>query len=299
MTKIAQMLPAVTFVCLWSTGFIGGRLGTPHADPLTFLLIRFAIAGVLLAALAALMGGAWPRGKAALHLAVSGLLVHGGYLGGVFVALSLGVSAGLVALIAGLQPLLTGAMSGWLLGVPVRPVQWAGLALGLVGVVLVLWEKLAAQAGVPPLGVALAVFALLAITFGTLYQKRFVVAGDLRSGTAWQYLVCTCAYGALVPWLEPMRVTWTPEFMFALAWLVLVLSVGAILLFFTLIQRGSAAGVASLMYLVPPLTALVAWGLFGEQLGPLALLGMATTAVAVALVNRPSKPAPVPLVREA
>ena len=299
MTQFAHFLPAVTFVCLWSTGFIGGRLGTPHADPLTFLLIRFAIASLLLAGLAALAGVKWPRGKAALHLAVSGLLVHGAYLGGVFVALSLGVSAGLVALIVGLQPLLTGAASGWLLGVAVRPLQWAGLALGLVGVLLVLWEKLAAQAGVPPLGVALAVFALLAITFGTLYQKRFVVPSDLRSATAWQYLVCTLVYGAIVPWLEPMRVDWTPEFIFALAWLVLVLSVGAILLFFTLIQRGSAAGVASLMYLVPPLTALVAWGLFGEHLGPLALLGMAVTAAAVALVNRPAKVPPVSVAREA
>ncbi|KJV10894.1 hypothetical protein VZ95_01935 [Elstera litoralis] len=299
MSQISQFLPAVTFVCLWSTGFIGGRLGTPHADPLTFLLIRFAIASLLLAALAALVGVKWPRGRAALHLAVSGLLVHGAYLGGVFIALSLGVSAGLVALIAGVQPLLTGAMSGWLLGVPVRPLQWAGLGLGLLGVLLVVWEKLVAQTGVPLLGVVLAVFALFAITFGTLYQKRFVVPGDLRSATAWQYLVCTLVYGAIVPWLEPMRVDWTPEFMFALAWLVLVLSVGAILLFFTLIRRGSAAGVASLMYLVPSLTALMAWGLFGEQLGPLALLGMAITAAAVALVNRPAKAAPVSAAREA
>ncbi|MFY8106256.1 MAG: DMT family transporter [Elstera sp.] len=299
MTNWTQLLPAITFVCLWSTGFIGGRLGTPHADPLTFLLIRFAIASVLLAGLAMLAGVAWPRGKAALHLAVSGLLVHGAYLGGVFVALAMGVSAGLVALIAGMQPLLTGAASGWLLGVPVRPLQWAGLALGLIGVVLVLWEKLAAQTGVPLVGVALAIFALLAITAGTLYQKRFVAPGDLRSATAWQYFVCTLVYGALVPWLEPMRVAWTPEFIFALAWLVLVLSVGAIMLFFTLIRRGSAAGVASLMYLVPSLTALMAWGLFGEQLGPLALLGMAITAAAVALVNRPAKTSAVSSIREA
>ncbi len=297
MDRLTAILPAVTFVCLWSTGFIGGRLGTPYADPLTFLWIRFAIAAGLLAALALLAGSAWPRGRAALHLAVSGLLVHGVYLGGIFVALSLGVSAGLTALVAGLQPLLTGAMSGWLLGVPVRPLQWAGLVLGLVGVVLVLWEKLAAQTGVPLLGLGLAFVALLAITFGTLYQKRFVSPGDLRSGTAWQYAVCTLAYGLVVPWLEPMRVHWTGEFIFALTWLVLVLSVGAIMLFFTLIRRGSAAGVASLMYLVPPLTALVAWGLFDERLGPLALLGMAVTAAAVALVNRPA-PAALPAARQ-
>jgi drug/metabolite transporter (DMT)-like permease len=294
-----QLLPPITFVCLWSTGFIGGRLGMPHADPLTFLLIRFAIASALLTGLAMLSDVAWPRGKAALHLAISGLLVHGVYLGGVFVALSMGVSAGLVALIAGMQPLLTGAASGWLLGVPVRPLQWAGLALGLAGVVLVLWEKLAAQTGVPLAGVGLAVVALLAITAGTLYQKRFVVPNDLRSATAWQYLVCTLVYGATVPWLEPMRVAWTPEFLFALAWLVLVLSVGAIMLFFTLIRRGSAAGVASLMYLVPSLTALMAWGLFGEHLGLLALLGMAITATAVALVNRPPKTVAIPSQREA
>lgn len=299
MNGLTQLLPAVTFVCLWSTGFIGGRLGTPHADPLTFLWIRFAIAAVLLAGLALAARSSWPRGKAALHLAVSGLLVHGVYLGGIFIAISLGVSAGLVALIAGLQPLLTGAMSGWLLGVPVRPLQWAGLALGLVGVILVLWEKLASQTGLPPLGIALAFLGLLAITFGTIYQKRYVAPGDLRSAAAWQYAVCTVAYALVVPWLEPMHVEWTGEFIFALAWLVLVLSVGAILLFFTLIQRGSAAGVASLMYLVPPLTALVAWGLFGEHLGPLALLGMAVTAAAVALVNRPARPAPLSAPREA
>lgn len=280
------------FVLLWSTGFLGAKLGVPHADPMSFLALRFALVTLLLSGLALLLRAPWPRGAAAWgHIAVVGLLVHAIYLGGVFVAIDRGVPAGLSALIVGLQPILTAVAAGPWLSERVSGRQWLGLALGLVGVVLVLAEKLAPAGGLSFQGfgwggIALCLLGLAAITAGTLYQKRFCTGMDLTTGTAVQYIAATLAC-ALTAWLvEPMRIDWTGEFVFALLWLVFVLSIGAISLLMLLIKRGEAARTASLFYLVPPVTALFAWLLFDERLGPLALAGMAVVAVGVALVMR-------------
>jgi drug/metabolite transporter (DMT)-like permease len=278
-------VPAL-FVVLWSTGFLGARLGLPHAGPLTFLALRYGLAAGLLALVALVTRAPWPRRPAEMgHFAVAGLLVHGVYLGGVFVGISHGVEAGVSALIVGLQPLLTAALAGVFLGERVTPRQWAGLGLGLLGVALVLARKLGHGAG-DALGSVACVAALLGITAGTLYQKRHCAGMDLRTGGAIQFTAAGLVTAALVLLFEDAHVDWSGEFVFALIWLVLVLSLGAVSLLYVLIRRGAAAQVASLFFLVPPCTALIAWPLFGETLGPVAMIGMVLTATGVALASR-------------
>ncbi|GIL41491.1 DMT family transporter [Roseiterribacter gracilis] len=284
--RSASFLLPVSFVALWSTGFIGAKLGLPSAGAFTFLTIRFAAVALLLALVSVVTRAPWPKTRREIgHMAVAGLLVHAIYLGGVFAAIGVGVEAGVAALICGLQPVLVAFAAGPLFGERLRPVQWIGLTLGLVGVVLVVAQKLALGLGTPA-GVALVIFALLGITIGTLYQKRFCAGMDLRSGAVVQFAAATLALAPFATVLEGWRVEFTPAFIFALVWLVLVLSVGAITLLYVLIRRGAAAEVASLFFLVPPTTALMAWLLFGETLEPVSALGMATVVVGVALVNR-------------
>ncbi|MEW5728026.1 MAG: DMT family transporter [Pseudomonadota bacterium] len=279
------------FVVLWSTGFIGAKFGLPYAEPFTFLALRFTLVIALLAAVAAATRAPWPRDQRLLgHLAVSGVLVHGVYLGGVFAAIDRGLPSGLTALIVGLQPVLTAMAAGRWLGESVSLRQWLGLALGLGGVALVLSTRLTVVAGAPLNwgGVAFAVAALLGITAGTLWQKRHCTGMDLRTGAVVQYLAALMPMLAAALAFETMDIRWTGDFVFALAWLVLVLSVGAISLLMTLIRLGEAARTASFFYLVPPVTAVMAWALFDEALSPLALAGMAVAALGVALVVRRS-----------
>ncbi len=273
------------FVVLWSSAFVTAKLAVIDAEPLTFLGVRFVLAAALMALLAAAVSASWPTTARAIgHAAVVGLLIHATYLGGVFVAISHGLPSGMAALIVSLQPLLTGALSGLLLDEAVTPRQWLGLGLGIVGTGLVLEQNLGV--GGDAWSVASAFLALIAITLGTIYQKRFGGGMDLRTGTAVQYVASAVVLLALAAGTETMRVDWTPMLILVMAWMTLAISLGAITLYFVLIRRGAAARVASLMYLVPPLTALIAWPLFGETLGPLALVGMALAAVGVALANR-------------
>lgn len=285
---LARLTP-VLFVALWSTGFIGAKFGLPYAEPLTFLAIRYAFVLVLMGALVWMTGAPWPRsGRAWLHIAVSGLLVHAVYLGGVFIAISHGLPAGVAALVVGLQPVLTALGAGLFLQERVRPAQWAGLLIGFVGVGLVVAHKVAAGVSGAALMAMLlpAVAALLGITAGTLYQKRFCASFDLRTGSVIQFLPCLVVTALLASQFETMQVQWTGSFVFAMAWLVLVLSLGAVSLLNVLIRSGTAVNVASLFYLVPPATALTAWALFGETLTGLALVGMGLTAFGVWLARR-------------
>lgn len=280
-----RLMPGL-FVLLWSTGFIGAKYGLPYVEPLTFLLIRLGLVAVVLALVALASRAPWPQDWAtAGRIALAGLLVHGVYLSGVFLAIAHGLPAGVTALIVGIQPLLTAALSGPLLGERVSGRQWVGLLLGLAGVGLVVREKLSVDAE-HLIGIGYAMAALVGITLGTLYQKRHGGGMDLRSGTAIQYAATAVVLAVVAPLTETMQVQWTGEFVFALLWLCFVLSVGAIFLLFALIRRGAAAKVASLFYLTPPVTALVAWMLFGEKLGVAALAGMAVAVCGVALVNR-------------
>jgi drug/metabolite transporter (DMT)-like permease len=277
-------MPAV-FVLLWSTGFIGAKLGLPDAEPMTFLAIRFVVVLVLLGAVAVASRAPWPRTAGEIgHIAVSGLLLQGVHLGSVFAAIHHGVGAGVAAVIVGVQPVLVAVAAGWVLRERVRPLQWLGFALGLAGVVLVVRDKLGAGLGAP-LGYGFSVLALFSLAAGTLYQKRFCAHADLRTGNFIQFVAALVAVLPLALLFETMQVRWTPSFVFALAWLSVVLSVGAISLLFLLIRRGAAAKVASLFYLVPPCAAVMAYFLFGETLNAAMLAGMACAAAGVALVN--------------
>lgn len=275
------------FVVLWASGFVVTKLGVAFAEPFTFLLYRFLIVAVLLGVIAAAMRAPWPRTWAMVgHIAVVGVLLQATYLGGVYAAIASGIPAGISALIIGVQPIITGVIVGPFLGERVSARQWLGLVLGFLGIGLVLWQKLAldlAHLG----GIAWNVAGLFGITAATLYQKKYCAMMDWRSGGVIQYaaaaavsLVLTFATG------ETGRMEWSAGLLIAYAWLVFVLSLGAVSLFGWLIRRGEASRVASLLYLVPPTAALGGWLLFGETLGPLALAGMAVTVVGVALVAR-------------
>lgn len=285
LTPAAFTVPAL-FVVLWSTGFIGARLGLPHAEPLTFLTLRYLAVLALMLPLALVLRAPWPASITEVrHIAIAGLLMQGSYLGGVFCAVHAGMSAGVVALIVGMQPLLTAAAAGRLLGERVTPLQWGGLALGLTGVALVVWQKMSLH-GLSTGSLLLALGALAGITLGTLYQKRFCPSFDLRTGSVIQFAAALTVTLPLAFSIETMQVQWTGEFLFALGWLVLVLSVGATTMLFRLIQRGAATRVTSLFYLTPAVTAVMAWLMFAETLGVTAVLGMAIAVAGVALANR-------------
>lgn len=276
------------FVFLWSTGFIGAKYGLPYAEPLSFLLTRYGSVIALMTVIALVTRAPWPGAPVQwLHIGVSGVLVHAVYLGGVFVAISHGLPAGVTALVVGMQPLLTALGSGWLLDEKVSARQWGGLGLGFVGVLLVVSGKLGDGALGPMLIPALV--ALLGITAGTLYQKRFCASFDLRSGSVIQFVPSALVTAVAVFLFEDYRIEWTGQFAFALGWLVLVLSLGAISLLNLLIRSGSAVNVASLFYLTPPTTALIAFAVFGEKFTLTAAFGMLLAVSGVYLVARPAR----------
>ena len=272
------------FVVLWSTGFIGAKLGLPYAEPFVFLELRFVFVLAILLPLCWLSRAPWPRPRRAFEMVVSGALLQAGYLGGVFASLHHGMPAGVSALITGMQPVLTAVLAGWLLRETVSGRQWVGFALGFVAVLLVVGERIRLE-GLGAAAVGLSVFALLSITVGTVWQKRHGGGVDLRTGAAIQFMAAAVV---LAPFAiaEQGTVRWSGEFVFALAWLVVVLSIGAIFLLLTLIKRGRATQVSSLFYLVPPTTALIAWPLFGETYSLAAALGMALAMLAVWLVMK-------------
>ena len=273
------------FVLLWSTGFIGARLGLPHAPPLTFLFVRYLAVIALMTAIALATRAPWPRGaREWLHIGIGGLLVHAVYLGGVFIAISRGLPAGVTSLVVGLQPLLTAIAAGGLLGETVSGRQWLGLLLGFAGVGLVVFGKTGAAFGAAAL--AAACVALVGITAGTIWQKRFCPRFDWRTGAIAQFVPTALATGLAAALTEDMRIDWTPHFAFALAWLVLVLSIGAISLLNRLIRQGGVVDIASLFYLVPPCTAVFAWALFSDTLSAVALGGMALAVAGVWLARR-------------
>lgn len=285
---LIRAMPAV-FVLIWSTGFIVAKYGLPYAPPLTFLAIRYVLSLVCFLIWIAIARVAWPSSRVQwLHLGVTGILIHAGYLGGVWSAIKGGMGSGLSALIVGLQPVLTAVwvsrMGDTAQGDSrVSARQWVGLVLGLAGLLLVVSRKFGAGNEATPYTLACAVFALFCITIGTLYQKRFVQAADVRSANAIQLgaaLLVTLPFAVMES--EPVVVT--GEFIGALAWSVLALTLGGSSLLYMLIQRGAATAVTSLLYLVPPTTALMAWLLFGELITAVTVLGTALTAVGVWLV---------------
>jgi drug/metabolite transporter (DMT)-like permease len=275
----------VLFVLLWSTGFIGARYGMPYAEPLTFLALRMSAVVLLMLPIALFSRALWPTGAEVGHSALVGVLMHGIYLGGVFISIAQGVPAGISALIPGLQPILTSTIAHRFMGETVTRVQWIGLALGLIGVLLVLHDRNIVLAG-SVLGWAASFLSLVGITLGTLYQKRFCGRVDWRSGNVVQYAAAAVFLAVLAYLFETRLVQWTGEFIFALAWLVVVLSMGAIALMYWIIRRSAATSFSSLFYLVPATTALMAYLLFGEKLDAVSIAGMLLAAGGVVLANK-------------
>ena len=285
MTRFAVAAAPVVFVVLWSTGFIGARYGLPYIEPMTFLGIRMASVVAIMLVVALVSGARWPDLHEAGHSLAVGAMVHFLYLGGVFVAISQGVPAGISALLPGLQPILTSTIASRFMGETVTRQQWLGLALGLLGVVLVLHDRSIVVAGTP-FGWAASVVSLIGITLGTLYQKRFCGRIDWRTGNTVQYAGAGVLFWLAAFAFETRAIHWTGELVFAIAWLVLVLSIAGVALMYWLIRRSAATGFASLFYLVPAVTALMAYVLFGEKLDHVSVLGMAICAVGVVLANR-------------
>ena len=292
--SLFHRLTPIIFVFLWSTGWIIARYSADYADPLTFLVVRYLCAGLVLFAYALLAGATWPKSATEWgHALASGVLLHALYLGGVWWAIRQGLPASVSALIAALQPILTALFAPWLVGERVRPLQWLGVTLGFLGILLVLSPKLA---GVAPgaLGTVLApiavnVVAMLSITLGSFYQKRHIHSGDLRTVTVLQYAGAIAATLPAAYLIEPMRIEWNGVMIAVLAWSVLAVSIGAIAMLLLLIRRGEVSRSAQLIYLVPPTAAMQAFALFGETLGPAQLVGMAAAVAGVALASRPAR----------
>jgi len=274
------------FVLLWSTGFIGSKLGAPYADPMVFLSIRFAAVLPCLLLIGFAAKAVWPKDATAIaHCIVTGMLVHGVYLGGIFWAIDQGMPAGASAIVVGLQPVLSAVTAAMLLNERILPKHWAGLLLGGLGLALVLVPKLnTAGSGIGTATVSAALVAVLAISIGTVYQKKFVPRTDLLAATLWQYvgaLVVTLPLTAFESW----SVVWSGQFIFALGWLIIVLSIGAILVLMFLIRQGAVSQVASLFYLVPVATAIESYFLFGERLTLIQIAGMSLVVGAVLMIR--------------
>ncbi|MGD9986471.1 DMT family transporter [Pseudonocardia sp.] len=269
---------------IWSSGFVVARLAAPHAEPLTFLVVRYTGVVVLMLVLALVARAAWPSWRQAGHLAVAGIGIQAGYLGGVWVAVAQGMPSSVTALVVNLQPVLT-ALVGWAAGERMGPRRAAGLVLGFLGVTLVVAGKLTTS-GITAPTLALSGGALLAITFGTLYQKRFCPEFDLRTGQVVQFVASIVVTAPLALAVEDLRIDWTPAVVGALAWSVVVLTGGGISLLFLMLRRGAASQVTTYFYLVPAITAVMAFLMFGERPGWVAVAGMAVTVVGVALAAR-------------
>ena len=293
---LVRAMPAV-FVLIWSTGFIVAKFGLPYAPPLTFLALRYFFSIVFFLAWIVLARAVWPLGRQQwLHLGVTGVLMHAGYLGGVWIAVKAGMGSGLAALIVGLQPVLTALWVSLLASrqsdgaaAQVTKLQWAGLVLGLGGLLLVVARKFGAGQEVTALTLTATVVALLSITVGTLYQKHFVKPTDVRTANAVQ-LAAALLVTLPLTLFEKESIQWTPHFVGAMAWAVLALTLGGSSLLYLLIQRGAATAVTSLLYLVPPTTALMAWVLFDELITTSTVIGTALTALGVSLVVRAASP---------
>ncbi len=285
LTRLMIAMAPMLFVLLWSTGFIGARYGLPYIEPMTFLAVRMVFVVAIMMLIAVVAGARWPDATEIGHSLVAGSMVHGLYLGGVFTAISQGVPAGISALIPGLQPILTSTIANRFMGEKVSPLQWLGLALGLVGVVMVLHDRrIVAEGSV--LGWSASFLSLIGITLGTLYQKRFCGMIDWRTGNTVQYIGAGVLFWIGAFAFETRVIHWTGELVFAMAWLVFVLSIAAVALMYWLIRRSAATSFASLFYLVPAGTALLAYLLFGEKLDALSVAGMGVCAVGVVLANR-------------
>lgn len=299
----ARFFP-ILFVFLWATGFIGAGLSMPYAEPFSFMAVRFFIAAFILGSWALLTNSIWPKGQVFFHSIIIGCLIHGIYLSAVFWAVHQGLPAGMTGLVAGLQPMITAIMAAFILKERVHPKQMLGLVIGFIGVGFVVWPKFSLNnAGVNPVTLGAALVAVLSISLGTVWQKRFGTKTDLKAGTTVQYIGAACLTAIAAYFFETGEFTVSPQLIFAMIWLVFAISVGAILALMVMIKEGAVSKVASLFYLVPASAAIMAYLFFGEKLDMLQIVGMAITTLGVALTvmgnnlhktpSRALKPKPV------
>ena len=280
------------FVVLWSTGYISARLGLPYAEAGTFLMMRFALAALFMVALVVASRAPLPTSfREWAHCAVVGALVHGLYLYGGFASIQEGLTPTTIAVVVGMQPVITAVLIAPILGEAVNIRQWGGFFLGTVGVVLVIvanFTSIGFGSGAP--AVFLSLICVLSISVGTLYQKRFCASVDLRSGTMIQLIMAAVMMWGISSWLETGHVEWTGTFVFALLWSVLVLSVGAYTLLWWLVRRKTATNVVSLFFLMPPVTAVFDWLLFDQRVSLITLMGIVIAVAGIVIVIRYGPP---------
>ncbi|MUK78209.1 EamA family transporter [Aliivibrio fischeri] len=279
------------FVILWSSGFIGAQYGLQFAEPATFLFIRMSINIILFISLLYCLKSILPKGKNALHSLISGFLIHGLYLGGTYQAIALGMPSGLCALIVGIQPILTAIILVSFQKQRLLLIQWIGLSIGFIGISLVVQGNMNwLNTDHKYIAYGFASIALFGITLGTLYQKRYCKDNNLIGCTIWQYIAALLVFLPIALFKENMAVTWNSQFVFGVMWLVLIVSVAAVLLLLYMIKQGSSSSVASIFYLVPPMTALQAWVVFNEQFSIQEAIGFTLAAMAVYLVSKKYTP---------
>lgn len=274
------------FIFFWASGFVAAKYGLPYAEPFTLMAARFVVASAIMVPACFLLKAEWPSSvSAALHILVAGFGIQAIYLSGVYYGISLGVSTGVTALVVGLQPLLTGVLAGYVLKEKVTRQNWVGLFLGFIGLALIVWDRVASPTDTL-WGICALILGLFGITLGTLYQKKFCGTFDIRTGVALQTVLSCIVMIAIAAGFETMHIVWTADFVFAVLWSAIGLSVIASCLYYWLIQRGAAARVTSLIYLSPPTTAVMGWAMFGEILSWIAIGGMAVAMLGVAMAVR-------------
>lgn len=288
---LTLLLVPAAFVLLWSSGFIAAKIGIGHADTLTFLALRYCVVTLLMAGVAFAMRAPWPKNWLEVgHIAIAGALLQALYFGGVWLAMGKGVGAGVAALIVCLQPVVTAALVGPLLGERVSPRQWLGLVLGFAGVALVVARKLALGLGSVE-GMVWAFVGLIGITFGTIYQKRFCAEMDPRTGSTVQFLVAALLISPFALVFEDGVIHWTPAFIGALAYMAVFLSLVSMVLLTVMIRRGAVSRMTSMFFLVPPMATLLGYLILDEPVGLTALAGMAVAVIGVVLVVVPERTA--------
>jgi drug/metabolite transporter (DMT)-like permease len=282
------MLMPTVFVVLWATGFVVSKLSAGHVGPWWFLALRFPIAGLLMLAVALHQRATWPNAKHAVHAMIAGAFLHGLYLGPIYWAVAEGLPAGVAALIVGLQPLITAFMAALILGEIINTRHWLGLGVGLIGVTMVVWPKLifAHVGGITPLTALCALFGATAVSFGTVYQKRFATGIALPTAVFWQYMGAS-AIVLIGTWVTgDFRFDYSAQAWSALLWAVIIISLGAVTLLLLMIREGDVARISSLIFLVPAVSAVMTFTMFGEKLLLIQIIGMAVCAAAVLIVNR-------------
>ena len=285
-SRTALAVVSALFIFFWASGFVAAKYGLPYAQPFTLMAARFVVATAIMIPACLLLKAAWPKSfRAALHIMIAGIGIQVFYLAGVYYGIALGVSTGVTAIVVGLQPLLTGVLAGFVLHERISANNWIGLVLGFIGLAFVVWDRIVSPTDTL-WGMGALFAALIGITLGTLYQKKFCGSFDIRTGVALQTVVSCVVMLTLAGTFETMNIDWTVDFVFAVLWSAVGLSVIASCLFYWLIQRGAATRVTSLIYLSPPTTALMGWAMFSEIMSWLAIAGMLLAMVGVAMAVR-------------